>query len=242
VTAPTDPRLPGGGGYEICGLADIKPEKFGQIQNLVTDSEAYGKFVSYNDFVNASIDARLPRNIRIGGGVDTGRSVADSCFVIDSPQQAKFSLQGTPAYCRVVTPFSAQTQVKLHGVVPFPGDFLASFAFQNLSGPSYDATYTASNAEIARSLGRPLSGGALTANIPLVPPQTLFENRITRLDLRVSKILRVKRLRVQVNVDAYNALNANSVRAVIGTYGARWRSPQQILDPRLIQIGGQINF
>jgi hypothetical protein len=52
----------------------------------------------------------------------------------------------------------------------------------------------------------------------------------------------VKRLRVQVNVDAYNALNANSVRAVIGTYGARWRSPQQILDPRLIQIGGQINF
>jgi hypothetical protein len=242
VTAPTDPQLPGGGGYPVCGLADVKPDKYGQVNNLVAEAKDYGEFVSYNDFFNVSLDARLPRNMRLGGGIDTGRSVADSCFVIDSPQQAKFTLEATPNYCRVVTPFSAQTQVKLHGVVPFPAGVVASFAFQNLSGPSYGAVYTATTAEIARSLGRPLSGGVTTANIPLVEPQTLFEDRITRLDLRVSKILRAKRVRIQVNLDAYNALNANSVRAVISTYGARWRQPQQILDPRLIQIGGQISF
>ena len=42
--------------------------------------------------------------------------------------------------------------------------------------------------------------------------------------------------------DAYNALNANSVRAVNSSYGSAWLRPQQILDPRLLQIGGQISF
>jgi hypothetical protein len=29
ITAPSDARLPGGGGYQVCGLSNIKPEKFG---------------------------------------------------------------------------------------------------------------------------------------------------------------------------------------------------------------------
>jgi hypothetical protein len=76
----------------------------------------------------------------------------------------------------------------------------------------------------------------------LVPPQTLFEARISRLDLRLSKAIRFNRYRIQLNLDAYNALNANSVRAVINNYGARWQSPSQILDARLIQFGGQFSF
>ena len=87
-----------------------------------------------------------------------------------------------------------------------------------------------------------IGGIARTATVPLVPPQTLFEDRISRLDLRLSKIITVQRLRVQLNVDAYNVLNANSVRGVIGIDGPRWQQPQQILDPRLFQFGGQISF
>ena len=133
--------------------------------------------------------------------------MAGNCFVVDSPQDL--------LNCRVVTPFKAQTQFKAHGVFPLPADFVTSFAFQNLSGPTYNATYTATAAEIIRRLGRPLSGGATTVqNIPLVAPQTLFEDRVTRLDLRLSHSFQVQRVRVQLNLDAYNALNANSVRAV----------------------------
>ena len=36
VTAPTDSRLPNGGGYQVCGLYDIKPGKFGQVSSVVT--------------------------------------------------------------------------------------------------------------------------------------------------------------------------------------------------------------
>ena len=45
VTAPLDPRLPGGGGYVISGLYDVSPALAGQINNLVTDSQQYGELV-----------------------------------------------------------------------------------------------------------------------------------------------------------------------------------------------------
>jgi hypothetical protein len=239
ITAPVDSRLPGGGGYQICDLYNIKPEKFGQVSNLVTLREPFGEFESRNDFFNVAVDARLAHGIRLGGGVDTGRSLAADCFVVDSP-----SLR----HCRVVTPFRAQTQVKGHGVFPLPAGFVASFAYQNLSGPSFGANYTARNPEIIPSLGRPLSGGSTTTSVSLVPPQTMWEDRIVRLDLRLGKSVTVRRVRVQINVDAYNALNANSVRAINSTFGSGgvaspvWQRPQQILDPRLIQFGGTISF
>jgi len=234
ITAPQNPQLPGGGGYQVCGLADVNPAKFGQVQNLVTLASNFGTFDSYNDFFNVTLDARLTHRIRLGGGMDTGRSVVDRCFVVDSPQEL--------LNCRVVTPFKAQTQFKLHGIVPLPGDVVASFLFQNLSGPSFDANYSATNADIAPSLGRNLAGNVQAVTIPLVAPLTLFEDRLSRLDLRLSKVFTVGRFRVRGNVDAYNVLNANSVRSVLSTYGARWRTPTQILDPRLVEVGGTISF
>jgi hypothetical protein len=159
--------------------------------------------------------------------------VRDKCFVVNS-QQDLFN-------CRVVTPFKAQTQLKLYGVVPLPGKVVASAAFQNLSGPSYGADYSATPAQIAQSLGRlPSSGGNVT--VALVPPETLFEPRISRLDLRLSKILQLSRFKIQLNLDAYNALNNNSIRSENSTYGSFWRVPTQILDPRLVELGFQLNF
>src|SRR4029079_12752391 len=204
----------GGGGYPVCGLADVNPGKYGQVQNYITSADKFGTFSSRSDFIGATVDARLPHSIRLNGGFDTGRSVRERCYVVDSPQDT--------LNCRVVTPFSAQTQYKANGVVPGKYDVMFSFAWQNVSGPSYGANYAASNADIIPSLGRPLSGGIQTpaVAIPLVAPQTLFEDRITRLDLRLSKILKVNKYRFQINLDAYNALNSNAIRAVNSTYGA----------------------
>ena len=102
-----------------------------------------------SDFFSVSVNARFGSGIRLGGGVDTGRTVTDNCFVVDSPQQL--------LNCHVVTPFKAQTQVKLNGSYPLPGDFVVSGTFQNLSGPPIEANYPATNAEIAPSLGRNLA-------------------------------------------------------------------------------------
>jgi len=235
VTAPSDTRLPGGGGYQICGLNDINPDKFGRVNNLVRPAKDFGKQQQVSNFVTLSAEARLPGGARFGGGVDTGRTVTDTCFVVDSPQQL--------VNCHIAPPFSASTQIKVNGSYPLPGDFFVSAVYQNLPGPAYTADYAAPVAAIQPSLGRPLSGNARTATVPLLTPQTQFEPRTTRLDFRVAKSIRFgDRVRVQANLDLYNALNSSSILAPTNAYGARWLVPTLILEPRIIQFSGQLTF
>ncbi len=249
VTAPVDARLPGGGGYQVCGLYDVSPSKFGQVNSLVTQASNYGKQTLVNNFFNVRLNTRFGQGILFGGGVDTGRSVADNCFVVDSPQQL--------LNCHIVTPFKALTQIKLNGSYPLPHDFVVSGVFQNLPGPQYLAEYAATTAEILPSLGRNLAACgarvvcAATATVPLIVPQTHFEGRITRLDLRLTKGVSVgPKLRLQANVDVYNVLNASSVldltanQGGIGSnaYGTRWRIPTLILEGRIIQFSTRLTF
>lgn len=252
IAAPVDPRLPGGGGYQVCGLYDINPSKFGQVSNLVAPaSEFIGSTKGVtcgarsqgasdytncgtNDFFGVSLDARLSSGIRIGGGLDAGRTIRDACFLVDSPQDLKF--------CHVVTRFKNQTQIKLNGSYLLPRGFSVSGTFQNVPGAQILADYPATTAEIAPSLGRNLAGGTRTATAPLIQPQTQFEPRRTQIDLRLSKAFTFGAKRLQANLDIYNITNSNSVLGMFTTYGARWRQPTEILDGRLVQFGGRFDF
>ena len=130
-----------------------------------------------------------------------------------------------------------------------------SGTFQNVGGPMIEAFYTATNAEIVPSLGRSLAAcGARpvctsTARVPLIAPGTSFEDRRTQLDLRFTKVFNAGRVRVQANLDIYNALNANSVLGVNSNYGSLWLLPiaattatEAILQGRLIQFVGELRF
>ena len=247
ITAPLDPRLPRGGSYQVCGLYDVAPSKFGQVDNLVTRASHFGGQSQVSDFFGVTASGRLGSGIQVGGGVDTGRTVTDRCFVVDSPQQL--------LNCRVATPFKAQTQIKLYGAYPLPGDFVVSGTFQNVAGPEIQANYVASNAEIAPSLGRNLAacrGAAVctaTATVPLVAPQTLFESRRTTVDVRLSKRMNLgANRRLQANVDIYNLFGVSSVLSLNNTYGPRWQFPiglagsEPLLWGRMVQFGGQFTF
>ena len=245
VTAPVDSQLPGGGGYEVCGLIDVNPAKFGQVDNLVTQASNFGDPRRYSDFFSVSIDARLGGRGRFGGGVDTGRKVVDACFVVDSPQEL--------LYCHVETPFKSQTQVKFNGTYQLPGDFVVSGTYKHEAGPEIQANWPAPNAAVAPSLGRNLAGGARTVTVPLIEPKTMFEERRRQLDVRLSKLfdLGSRGGRMRVNLDIYNLFNANTVLASNPTFGSRWLEPvgnsnvggvSAILTGRLFQIGGQLTF
>ncbi len=79
--------------------------------------------------------------------------------------------------------------------------------------------------------------------MPLIAPQTLFEGRLRRLDLRLTKNFKItNRVRLQANFDAYNALNSSAIQTLQTTFGPNWLSPTTILDPRQLQVSGQLSF
>ena len=235
ITAPADPRLPGGGGSVISGLYDLKPAKFGLPADLfVTRSKNYGSQISHWNGMDVTVNARLEQGVLLRGGVSTGRPSTDTCDVVaklDNP---------SPLYCRSNNAF--QTEVKFLGSYTVPRvDVLFSGVFQSLQGASLAANYNAPNAVVAPSLGRSLSGGAANATVNLVAPGTLFGERVNQVDVRIAKLLRFGGNRTMLNVDIFNALNANPVLSENSSF-AVWRTPTDILTARFVRFSVQYDF
>jgi len=233
ITAPVDPRLPGGGGNQICGLYDITPTKFGQVDNVVTYAKDFGKETEVYDGLDLTMNARLPNGGLVAGGLNVGRVKTNNCFVVDSPEQLRF--------CEVSPPF--QPQVKFLGVYALPWDVQASATFQSLPGPEITASYVATSEQIRGSLGRDLAAGARgTKIVALVEPGTMYDTRLNQVDFRLSRIFSVGRARIQGNFDIYNVANASPVLRLNTRYGPAWTQPTYILPGRLFKFSTQVDF
>jgi hypothetical protein len=105
------------------------------------------------------------------------------------------------------------------------------------------AFYVATNAVVAPSLGRNLSGGAPNATIDLLQADPgLYLDYLNQLDFRVAKTITIGRSKVQGLVDVFNVFNGNPVlryNTAYGTTGASWLVPQAALPGRLIRFGVQ---
>jgi hypothetical protein len=242
-----DPRLPGGGGNQVCGLYDVTPSKFGQVRNVVTQAANYGKQTEVYNGVDLALNARLPRSGMIGGGVNVGRSTTNNCdVVLDRPNIQHLSPNNitaprAEAFCDVRPPFLAQ--LKLNGAFALPYGFRTGITYQNLPGIPVYATYVATNAQIAPTLGRNLAAGARgTVAVDLIAPQTRFEDRITQVDVRFGRPFRVAGRRIEAQFDIYNALNASPILSVNTRYGPSWLTPTEILAGRLLKFGVQVDF
>jgi hypothetical protein len=215
----------------------------------VKPASDFGRQSRVADFVSLTFDARLNSGLQVSGGVDTGRIVSDNCFVVDSPQQL--------LNCRVVQSFRSNTQLKFNGSYALPGDFSLSGTFQNVAGPSYIATYQVPNNLIAPSLGRNLAACGTravctsTATVPLIAPESQYEDRRTQVDVRLTKSFTVGRsARLRANLDVYNALNASNILIVNPNYGPDWRKPGEpgnssgsaSLDGRLVGFSADWSF
>jgi hypothetical protein len=238
ITAPVDPRLPGGGGHVIAGLYNLNPAKFGvPANNFVTLSKQYGKQTQYWQGVDVNINARPAEGVLLQGGTSTGRGVSDNCEIL--AKLPEISPVGAP-YCKTVPAFL--TQVKFLGSYTLPRvDVQVSGAFQSVPGPQIAANYNAPNAVVAPSLGRSLSGNAANVTVNLVEPGTMYGDRLNQLDLRFSKIVRYGRTQTRFNIDIYNALNSNAVLTLNNNFGA-WQQPTVILLARFAKLGVQFDF
>jgi hypothetical protein len=260
IVAPTDPRLPGGGGYTLTGFYNVVPSKAGQVQNLNALSDDYGsQFENWNG-VDLTVDARLRNGLTFQGGFSTGKIMEDNCEIVEKlPEMNNQAAvgNGTPAswraaqFCHRESPFL--TQFKAYGVYIIPRvDVQVSGSFRSIPGqtpaipPTNDvnAAFVATNAFLATNstLGRPLAGGAPNVTLQLIEPLTRYIDRRNELDLRFGKVFRMRgRSRAVVSLDLYNALNSDAIVNVNQSFAAFLR-PTEILNARVAKISLNYDF
>jgi hypothetical protein len=272
VNAPRDPRLPNGGGNQICGLYDIVPAKFGvATNNVVTFVDNFGKQTEIFNGVDVAVNARIRSDLFVTAGFATGNTHFNNCEAfVDNPRtdfgiSATVPGAGTAAtpgtglvfsYCDFDT--SWLSQVKATGSYTLPWQSIQiGGVLQNLPGQQILANWNMTQADAAAggTLGRALSGGANTSRtVPLVKPGTMYTPRRAQLDLRVSKNFSLRGAqRLQIMADIFNAFNSNAAvgatsnageppAAINTTFGSAWLRPLNILQARYVKFGAQLLF
>jgi hypothetical protein len=197
--------------------------------------------------------------------VTVGGTAFDYCWQNDLPNVTQ---SGTPAnlprtdgYCQISSPLwnGSGTTVKFQAVYPLPMNFVVSGTFKHLPGIPLTANYVVTNAQVASALGRnlaacPASGAcAATATVALLPVNdigtsdgnaaaNIFDDRLTQIDMRLTRLFRVGNTRIQGIGELYNIFNNRPVQSIVPTYGAAWLRPTSILGGRLFKFGAQLDF
>jgi hypothetical protein len=251
-TAPTDSRLPDGGGYTLTGF-DLTPAAALTAQNnLVTLAKNYGEQTEHFDGINVTINSRLTNGLMVQGGLGTGRVVTNDCDIVDDLPETlhQFIGNNTRTFVFAARPLERceqnngwRTQVQGLAAYTIPViDVSVSATFQNLPGANVSGNY---NLPTTGTLGRPFAGAPFRA-FNIVNAGELYVERLNQIDFRVGKLFRFSNTRAQLNFDFYNVTNSNSVIGENGTYqplpSTAWRTPQSILLPRLFKISAQFDF
>ena len=257
ITAPSDPRLPGGGGYPVSGLYNVKPEKFSTpVDNYITFAKNYGKMTRRWDGVDITINARPRPGLMFQGGTSSGRTTLDVCDIVDDLPETLLGAKNVGDVAASNVPNSAVflpqsncrsrtkllTDVKLLGTYMVPRvDVQVAATVQSVPGPQIVANYVATNAVVTPSLGRPLSGSAANMTVNIVEPGTMYGERSNQLQLRIAKILRFGGTRATASVDVYNVLNASPVTSLNPAF-TTWQRPQSIPNARWAKFVLQYDF
>ena len=265
LTAPLDPRLPGGGGYQVGPLYDVNPNRFGEINRWSTHSSNYAKQTENWNGFDINVNARVER-LTLQGGTSTGKRYADNCELraaLPELGQVQNGLSAAPVpttinnatptnpWCHYEEPLLTRVAGLASYLIP-KADVQVGVTFSSNPGippvgrvdASVAANWTVPNAVVRQSLGRDLSGGAQNVTVNLVQPGTMFLERLNLLDLRVAKTLRFSRIRTTLMADIYNITNSATPINVNETFvpGGQWQTPVFIPTARFVKLGVQVDF
>jgi len=238
LTAPADPRLPGGGGYQIGPLYNKTSAAFTRVQNLLVKStKDVGDDTRVFNGVDVNFNVRNVRGFTFSGGTSTGKVVNDWCAIVAAVPEASPSIvvgatTTLNPYCHVESPFQTSFNGLASYIIP-KVDVLISGVYRDrpvLNGTPNNAstdqlggsmpanlTFTGTDAigqAIAKQIGRNLTGGPFTVN--LLTPGTfygggdIYGSRNRSLDLSLKKIIRFGRNRLTAGLDVYNVMNADT--------------------------------
>jgi len=165
ITAPSDPLLPSGGNYQVCGLYDLKPSVFalGQPANsLIKFSDTVGGETNMYQGFDTNLEARFSQGAYLRIGVGASSRLLDNCNLVKAGYDAQSGgatvttetyPDGT-TYCHREYPY--RPDLKLVGSYILPGDIQISGTYQYSrgiqtggAGPALLATWTISSASFA---------------------------------------------------------------------------------------------
>ena len=251
IIAPSDARLPNGGGYPVDNLFDVTPSKFGQVSNNLTDSSTFGDTSQVFDGVDFTVNLRQG-GLTLQGGSSTGRTNSDFCDVRDGLPELNLnigaglqtsSVSTSSPYCNATSGWLTQFRGLSSYVIP-KIDAQISAVFQSKPGPALLANYNVPTAVVAQTLGRPLAGNAPNVQVNLIEPGTLYGNRINQLDLRFAKNLRFGGKRTMLSMDVYNATNTAAILTYNNTFvpGGTWLQPLTVVTARMFRFTAEFDF
>jgi hypothetical protein len=245
ITAPTDDRLPGGGGYPITVHVNASSaptqNNLRREQNVSIDGK---ERQAYYDGVNFNVNARMRNGLFVSLGTQTGRRVDDDCNVV-----INFDNPNTRG-CHDADPW--QTTIRGLGSYTIPKiDVLVSATLRSQTPLELGADWVVANSTIRTLLppGSPVPPGLTSGNstIDLTDPdhRIFAGNRRTQMDMRFAKVLRLGRTRTDVGVDLWNLFNTNYATAYEGNYGpvgSTWQNPTSVYAPRFVRLNFTVGF
>ena len=183
ITAPLDSRLPGGGGYPVCGLYDVNPAQFGKVNNVIDFASKFGGISEAYNGLDLSMNARLPHHVSLTAGMNSGTSYqtivggkisevysrTDTCALAQnqialpwtsnpiSSGSAAVTNGGQRQYCKIDVPWLTRLGV---ATVPLPWWGFQTAATYQSAGPTDCGGLGNAQLAIAPSLGRNIAAGA----------------------------------------------------------------------------------
>jgi hypothetical protein len=263
ANAPADANLPGGGGYQVCGLYDLKPSVVAlglPTSSTITFSSNYGGETNIFEGYEASINARPRAGAFIQAGIAAHKRIFDQCnlvkegilaYVVTAATEVAEEFPGGGRACHQDLPY--RPDMKLFGSYTLPFDVQFSATYQFTRGiqtggaaPSVLATWSTTPAS-ATTLGRAYSANATTKTVNLLAVGANYgPENLNQLDLRASKRVKIDRFRFRVDIDAYNVFNSDWPFTVTNTFSTASNSaylrPTNVLQARFFKIGVHFDF
>jgi hypothetical protein len=260
INAPSDSRLPDGGGYPILMYV---PTVTNAAQQFLTRESRYGtdgeERDAYYDGVNVNVNARMRNGLFLSVGTQTGRRVNDRCDVVQNFNNVALGVAAgpNPRGCFDAEPW--QTTVRGLGSYTIPKvDVLLSATIRSQPPLELDAAWAVPNTFILSSGGVLAPGANVNGNTTIQlldnTMRLYADNRRTQVDLRFAKVLRFGRTRTDIGVDLWNLFNTNYATGYEDSYqydnplaagdenGGTWNNPTSIYAPRFVRLNFTVNF
>ena len=262
IRAPADPNLPGGGGYQVCGVQDLKPSVFAlglEEDSLIRFSEDFGGETNLYQGFDVNIEGRFRGGAFIKFGIGATSRTFDNCNLLaaglDATQAA--ASQGTEVYadgtrnCHREYPYRPDAKLSGSYPLPFGIHFAGTYQFSRGvqtggAGPSILAAWPVVNAVANPQIGRNWTS-VNSRTIGLIREGLEYgDHDLHQLDLRFSKRFDIWQARLRLDFDLYNVFNSSWPYTVSATYGTattnQWRRPTNVLQSRFFKFGGQFSF